>query len=148
MVLLRILNICFQERCTLAGIKSAHVVAYRARLLPSWKLSVGTPGAFRHAGRLWGRAVSAELMGVLLKGVSDRQWDCLYLDFIPTARKCWVPSATPVRNLHLRVEMSWLEAFLQLSSHSSPAGNTLNKVWVFSELEKKQQGQGSETERN
>lgn len=52
----------------------------------------------------------------------------------------------PVSNLHLRVEMSWLEAFPQLSSHSSPAGNILNKVWFFSQLEKKQEG--SERERN
>lgn len=44
--------------------------------------------------------------------------------------------------------MSRLQAFPQLSSHSSPAGNTSNKVWFFSELEKKQEGQGSERKRN
>lgn len=44
--------------------------------------------------------------------------------------------------------MSWLEAFPQLSSCSSPAGNILNKVWFFSELEKMQEGWGSERERN
>lgn len=44
--------------------------------------------------------------------------------------------------------MSWLEAFPQLSSHSSPAGNILSKVWFSNGLEKKQEGQGSERERN
>lgn len=51
LVLLRILNIYFQEWCTLAGIKSAHVLGYRPRLFLSWKLSVGTPRVFREAGR-------------------------------------------------------------------------------------------------
>lgn len=156
LVLLRILNIYFQELCTLAGIKSAHVLGYRPRLFPSWKLSVGTPGVFREAGRhhrsvgqccvSWinvslgkVRSVTATSSGIAFIWISYWQH---------AGVGCPVLSATPVRNLHLRMKMSWLEAFPQLSSHSSPAGNILNKVWFFSELEKKQEGQGSERERN
>lgn len=62
---------------------------------------------------------------------------------------CPVRSATPVRNLDLRVEISWVEAFPTAFLTLLSCQKYLEqKCGSSSELEEKQEGQGSERERN